>query len=492
MASLSYDNQKQRWRIQFKAPDGTRRSIGLKASRKAESRAQTLRGRVEELLQAALTCTAIPGSLARWVADLPDETHKQLSDAGLIEARASSLLGPFLDDWMKQREREKKSTLTTWAHTRRNLLAFFGPDKPLREITEADAAQFSRWLKTNQELAESTARKRCSITKQFFSSAVDARLLEISPFRKVKGSQQPNRQRQFFVTEEVSQRVLAACPDAEFRLLFGLARWCALRTPSEPFALRWQDVNWEQGVLHIHASKTAHHKHGGERVVPIFPEVLPLLREVWEQAPEGAVHVIEHYRQHTNLGVKLSRVVRQAGLAPWPKVWHNLRATRCTELQQGGFAPQVVTDWCGHTEAIAEQAYWMTTAEDFARAAEFKATTITAGGANVVQQAIANGGNGLQAQSGTNEKTPVFPGFASTCDNLQGVQMGDTGPERNPGAVVKTLAPGAAAAPGGAYVVHSAQGGADWQTIRGLIEACTELPAATRKRLIALGDKGAG
>ena len=70
--------------------------------------------------------------------------------------------------------------------------------------------------------------------------------------------------------------------------------------------------------------------------------------------------------------------------------------------------------------------------------------------------------------------------------------MGDTGPERNRGAVVKTLAPGAVAAPGGAYVVHSAQGGADWQTIRGLIEACTELPAATRKRLIALGDEGAG
>ena len=190
--------------------------------------------------------------------------------------------------------------------------------------------------------------------------------------------------------------------------------------PSEALALRWQDVNWEQGVLHVHARKTAHHKHGGERMVPIFPEVLPLLREVWEQAPEGAVHVIEHHRNHPNLGVMLSRIVRQAGLTPWAKIWHNMRASRCTELQQGGFAPQVVTDWCGHTEAIAEQAYWMTTAEDFARAAEFKPTTITAGGANVVQQAIANGGNGLQAQSGTNEKNPVFPGSASTCDNVQG------------------------------------------------------------------------
>ena len=106
--------------------------------------------------------------------------------------------------------------------------------------------------------------------------------------------------------------------------------------PSEALALRWQDVNWEQGVLHVHARKTAHHKHGGERMVPIFPEVLPLLREVWEQAPEGAVHVIEHHRNHPNLGVMLSRIVRQAGLTPWAKIWHNMRASRCTELQQGG------------------------------------------------------------------------------------------------------------------------------------------------------------
>jgi len=422
VAGLSYDSSNGRWRIQFKAPDGSRRSIGLKASRRAESRAQTLRGRVEELLQAKLTCTAIPASLALWVADLPDETHRQLSNCGLIEARASSLLGPFLDSWMSERENEKQSTRITWGNAKRNLLKFFGPDKALRDITEDDADRFARWLKVEENLAPNTVRKRCSITKQFFSSAVDARLIEASPFRKIKGSMTTNRKRQRFITEEESLRVLEACPDAEFRLLFGLSRWGALRTPSESLALRWQDVDWQNNVLHVHASKTEHHEDGGERVVPIFVELAPLLREVWEQAPDGAEYVIEHHRNHSNLGVRLSRIVRQAGLTAWPKIWHNLRATRCTELQRA-FPNHVVSSWCGHTEGIAEQAYWMTTGEDITLATTLK--------------------------------------------------------------VSETMG-------GGAYVVHSAQGGADWQTIRGLIEACTELPAATRKRLIALGDKGAG
>ena len=92
----------------------------------------------------------------------------------------------------------------------------------------------------------------------------------------------------------------------------------------------------------------------------------------------------------------------------------------------------------------------------------------------------------------TREKRSVFRGSAGDFADMQSAGIGPNRTKTKPESVVKTLAPGAAAAPGGAYVVHSAQGGADWQTIRGLIEACTELPAATRKRLIALGDEGAG
>jgi len=90
-----------------------------------------------------MTSTAMPRDVAAWVTRLPEETYNQLAEVGLLEQRAALLLGPFLEGWMGEREGEKVSTRITWGNAQRNLLEFFGPEKPLREITEADAEAFA-------------------------------------------------------------------------------------------------------------------------------------------------------------------------------------------------------------------------------------------------------------------------------------------------------------------------------------------------------------
>ena len=55
-----------------------------------------------------------------------------------------------------------------------------------------------------------------------------------------------NKEREFFVTQAMARRVLDACPDNEWRLLFALCRFGGLRCPSEPLALRWGDMDWER------------------------------------------------------------------------------------------------------------------------------------------------------------------------------------------------------------------------------------------------------
>ena len=59
---------------------------------------------------------------------------------------------------------------------------------------------------------------------------------------------------------------------------------------------------------------------------------LPHLRTVFEQAPAGAVYVIGRYREGANLNPHFRRIIKRAGLSVWPRTWHNLRATRQTEL----------------------------------------------------------------------------------------------------------------------------------------------------------------
>ena len=51
-------------------------------------------------------------------------------------------------------------------------------------------------------------------------------------------SVQANKSREHFVSRDVAAQVIAACPDNEWRLIFALARFGGLRTPSETLLLR--------------------------------------------------------------------------------------------------------------------------------------------------------------------------------------------------------------------------------------------------------------
>lgn len=398
----------------------------MKATRsrdKGRSKAAALKNHVEELYTAAKTGTTLPPVVAGWIESLPEATHSQLVDAGLLSVRrtAETQLGPFLNGWFADRTGQKKSTLQVWGHARRNLLQFFGSETDLNAITEDDAERFERWLKTDQRLSESTIRKRCGFAKQMLASAVKGRLIEQNPLQNLKVAAVGNKKRQYFVTEEESQKVLAACPDAEWRACFALARYGALRIPSEIRQLTWDDIDWANNRFRVHAPKTEHHTDDGDRFVPLFPELHAALNELWDQVPDG-VYVLSRLRSVSNLNTQLGRIIERAGLNVWPKRWQNLRATRATELKRR-FEPHVVTGWCGHTERIAEQHYWMTTEADFAKAAALQSD------AYMMQHDAATSGMEPQQIQTAQKESPEKPGSAKSCTGVRKTPMEDKGLE---------------------------------------------------------------
>ncbi len=162
--------------------------------------------------------------------------------------------------------------------------------------------------------------------------------------------------------------VLEACPDYEWRLLFALSRYGGLRCPSEHLALRWNDIDWERERFLVHSAKTERHEGGASRWVPIFPELRPYLDDAWAQAGEGAEFVITRYRDdNANLRTQLRRIIKRAGVAIWPKLFQNLRASRATELAAEHPA-HVAAAWLGHSTTIANKHYWQVTEDDFKRA----------------------------------------------------------------------------------------------------------------------------
>ena len=136
-----------------------------------------------------------------------------------------------------------------------------------------------------------------------------------------------------------------------------------------PFFRSWADVDWDRERVTIHSSKTEHHEGGKQRVVPLFAELRPYFEEVFHQADEGTTDVITRYRQtNANLRTQLCKIIRRAGLEPWPKLFQNLRATRETELEDMGVPSHVVRKWIGHSRRVAEKHYLQVTDDHFAMA----------------------------------------------------------------------------------------------------------------------------
>jgi hypothetical protein len=157
-----------------------------------------------------------------------------------------------------------------------------------------------------------------------------------------------------------------------------------LRCPSEILRLSWSDVDWERDRITVYTSKTEHHRDGGVRQIPIFPELKPYLDDAWELASDKTKHIITKYRQpNANLRTQLGRIISRAGVEPWPKLFQNLRTTRETELADY-YPPHVVCYWIGNSEAVARDHYLQVTEEHFATASGSGAKS----GALVVQKAV--------------------------------------------------------------------------------------------------------
>jgi hypothetical protein len=107
--------------------------------------------------------------------------------------------------------------------------------------------------------------------------------------------------------------------------------------------------------------------------VPIFPELRPHLLAAREAAEPDATWVCRATTA-ANLRTRLGRIIRRAGLKPWPKLWHNLRASRQTELAEQ-FPSHVVCQWLGNSPAIAARHYLQTTEEHYERAADGNTTS---------------------------------------------------------------------------------------------------------------------
>lgn len=412
MASLASDKSGNR-RIQFIDRDDNRRSIALGNIDKKS--ALYIRTQVEELVSASITGHSLKRETSSWLADVGDVLKQKLAKVGLIDLPNAATLERFIASYLETRTDLKTAT---WNHLRRcgdSLIEFLG-NKPLREVTEGDV---NRWRLSLIEkgLVENTVRRMCGRAKQFFTAAIEDRLLDRNPFtKKIKTTVGANDERFVDVSRETVQKVIDVAPCAEWRLLIALARYGGLRTPSEPLKLRWSDIDWENQRIRVPSPKTEHHEGKASRIIPLFPELRQYLNEVWDSlGDKSAEFVINRFRDASmNLRTHLTRLMERAGVEPWGKPWQNLRISRQTELAKK-YPLHVVCAWMGNSQPVAKKHYLKVTDDDYRQAI---ANPASEGGAESVQSQAAEGRKGPQTAKLPIPQRDTVQEFAKPCERL--------------------------------------------------------------------------
>lgn len=384
VASLHREKRHGRtyYRIQFYDKNNTRRSIRLKGVN-AKS-AENIRVRVTELVSASIGGTPLERQTGLWLRDIGQDLADKLAGVGLIEPRQPAKLGPFVGEYIESRSDTSEYNRRNWRVTRDKLVDHFGENRDMRSVKPGECDEWRQAL-VNAGLSEPTVGKHVKHARHFFLQAKRRGLIDRNPFDGVRGGSQMNRDRLEFIDQARTQKIIDAAPDDEWKLIIALARYGGLRTPSETLALRWNHIDWERERITVPSSKTA--KKGKPcRVIPLFLELRPYLERAL-MSPEGAEYVIQRYRDPSvNLRSQLLRIVRKAGVEPWERPFHNLRASRQTELSDT-FPAHVVSEWLGNTVDVARGHYLSVHDAHFQRALEPGNGGAT-GGAMVVQQVV--------------------------------------------------------------------------------------------------------
>ena len=406
-------------RILFVGDDGTRKTVRL--GKCTEKQAEAIKTKIEALVAARITGQQ-DDEVSRWIGGLPDQLHARIAKTGLLAPRqhCRETLDSFLSRYVEGQRDRKPNTKASYEQARRWLVRCFGKDRPINQITPIEAAEFVRFMVDHGLAANSSARRKVGLARQFFKAAIKQGVYRAgNPFEGIPCNVRADKSRQAFVDRETIQKVIDACPNAEWRLLVVLARYGGLRINTEPPELRWSEIDWEKRTIRVRSPKTEHIEGHEFRIIPLFPELRPYLEDALHLAEPGAEFVITKYRcKNANLRTTFEKIIRRAGVKRWPKIWHNLRASRQTELCRR-HPEHVVCCWMGNSKAVGRENYLQVTEADIQRAVQGgddqESADPDGAAQNPAQPAAVTACKALHVGTAVDEKTLDLQASADVC-----------------------------------------------------------------------------
>lgn len=330
--------------------------LGRKTIRLGKVTAKTARailGHVEALEAQKINGYPASDATQQWLKEIDAELHERVARAGLVERAERHTLDTWIERCIEQTSKTAVAgTITRLRQSQRTASAFFGEGVQLHKITRGRAEDYEAHVKASG-LALATSRKRIGDLKQWLGKAVKHGLIERNPFDGIKTTVPPT-EHHAYISDKVASDVMQQLPTASLRASFALSRWGGLRSFSEHARLKWSDVDWHQERITING------KGGVVRQCPLFPELVEPLHDLYEVTEPCCVEVFPgmkadsaYYRR------QVERAVKQAKLKQWPRLFHNMRASRITDLidRLGMDKIKTICFWMGNSPQEAIRSY---------------------------------------------------------------------------------------------------------------------------------------
>ena len=159
------------------------------------------------------------------------------------------------------------------------------------------------------------------------------------------------------------------------------------------------------------------------RVIPIFPELRGYLEDVFAVASEGETWVVPMLNGNPdkNLGTTFGKLVKRAGVEPWPKPFQNFRSSRQTELEQT-YPTYVVCSWLGNSPVVAQKHYLTVTDEHF--------TSASKNGDSMGMQTPVSSRTEVQKKTCTDQTVQENASFSEVVDMLDHARVAAEGLEQ--------------------------------------------------------------
>lgn len=236
-----------------------------------------------------------------------------------------------------------------------------------RALHDIAPGEVDAWLTSlrKQGLADSTRWLYRTRLSGLFAMAVRMGWLASNPVKaaaKVKVAQRAPA----YLTEEEVRKVLEVAPDY-FRPILATAFYCGLRR-GELAGLKWEDVDFEAGAIHIRRSFQGPTKGGREEVVPLPRALVPYLREArlvrrsdWCFPALGG----RPRKKGWPASLAFSKVLKAAGVAR-PLTFHATRHTWATHFYAATRDLRLTQRLARHTSARTTEKYAHLVAESVA------------------------------------------------------------------------------------------------------------------------------